>query len=1233
MIKKITISFVSVFILLAVAYYIVPKDTIMHYKKLYSDHFEDVYKRKKKGRIPKRDRMDMYYQQETERTMDPATGTVPRERLLAGIRYMEALQQQQSANRMMGALPGVNWTERGPSNCGGRTRAIMIDPNDVSKKTVWAGGVGGGLWKTIDITAPSPLWLPINDLMANLAVTTICSNPANTQIMYFGTGEGYSNADAIRGLGIWQSVDGGNNWSQLASTNNANFYYVNRMVVHTNGDVYAATNSGLFRSQNNGVTWTKVLGAGVGAATNNISDVEVSTNNSVWASTRTNGEIYRSANGNAGTWVKMNTGTNGFPATGASRIDFALAPSNSQVCYAFVAEGGGVNFYRTTNEGANWTLLPKPVDADGGIGNDITRGQYWYDMSIAIDPNNSNTLYVGGVDLFKSSDGGNTWQQVAHWYGGFGYQYAHADQHIAIYEPGNSNVIYFGNDGGVYRCGNAAAASPVIQFKSDNYNVTQFYACAIHPTAYTNYFLAGAQDNGSHQYNSGGINATVEVTGGDGCFTHIDQDQPQYQFTSYVYNNFYRSTNGGASFTGVGTSGGSFVNPSDYDNAANIMYAYSSSGTYVRWINATTGSTFQTVALSPGLTGTIRAITVSPNTPNRVFMGVGSGLVVRVDNANSVASGSAGVRINTGAGMPTGSISCIEVETGDDNHLLVTYYNYGVNSVWETKDGGTTWQSVEGNLPDMPIRWALFNPNDNTQAMLATELGVWTTDLLNGAATVWGPSNNGLANVSTQMLQLRASDKVVIAATHGRGLYSTDVFADPHPEFVADKKITYVNKPIKFTDASYKSVSWDWDFGDATNSNVQNPTKTYTTPGVYTVSLKINNSAGLVETKTSYIQILPNRGTPYTIIAGGNFDINPYDFGSEDARGTPWQRGNSAVAGKNGTLSGSNAWVTGLTATTYADNSDARLMTPNFNFSAAGTYTLKFYRKNVFESSYDGMRVEYSLDKGDTWVPLSLVTSPNWYDFANTVSNTSFPLNEAYFNVNKSSFTLCQYDVSFLAGNSNVAFRIRFKSDQSVNYAGAAVDDFEILAPPNSPLPVTLIYLSGKAFEKYNLLTWKTASEHNNKGFYIERALSDMQFSSIGFVEGNGNSNVPNVYRFKDFEPVSEHIVYYRLKQVDFDNSQNISPVVTVERRDDRILSITVSPNPVKDILTIRNLNGEKSVIRLFDMHGKLLIEHICHENTSSDIINLNDLGLRSGIYFIRVEDDNRIFTQRIIKM
>jgi PKD repeat protein len=1228
------VVWLTIGLLSTVGFLLLDSNTILHYRKVLSAYWPELSihsEEEEEGGIPLRDRIDLYWQQETERTKDPATGTVPRERLLKAMEYMSLLQQQQSSNRMMGAIAGINWYERGPKNCGGRTRAIMVDPNDATRKTIWAGGVGGGLWRTTDITATTPNWAAVDDMMANLAVTTICYNPANTQIFYAGTGEGYSNADAIRGLGIWKSINGGATWSQLASTNNANFYYVNRMVVHASGDVYAATNSGLFRSQDGGTTWIKVLGAGTGAATNNISDVETGADNSIWASTRTNGEIYRSPNGNAGSYIKLNTGANGFPATGASRIDFALAPSNSAVAYAYVAEGGGVNFYRTDDTGANWTLLPKPVDADGGIGNDITRGQFWYDMSIAVDPNNSNHLYVGGVDLFKSSNGGSSWQQVAHWYGGFGFQEVHADQHIALFEGGNSNVIYFGNDGGIYRSGNATAAIPSIEFKSDNYNVTQFYACAIHPTAYTNYFLAGAQDNGSHQYNNGGINATVEVTGGDGCFTHIDQNEPQYQFTSYVYNNFYRSTNGGATFAGVNTTGGSFVNPSDYDNSANIMYAYSSSGTYVRWTNATTGATFQTVALSAGLTGTITAITVSPNTANRVFMGVGSGKVVRVDNANTVASGSAGVQINNGAGMPTGSISCIEVETGNDNHIIVTYFNYGVNSVWETTNGGTSWTSIEGNLPDMPIRWALFNPNNNQQVMLATELGVWTTDLLNGAATNWGPSNNGMANVCTHMLQLRASDKIVIAATHGRGLFTTDAFADPYPEFLSDKRITYLNKPIQFTDASYKSTAWEWDFGDGTNASVKNPVKSYTTPGIYTVTLKINNNNSLIATKTTYIQILPNRGTPYTLASGGNFDTNPNEFGPDNTSGTPWQRGNSAIAGKNGTNSGSFAWVTGLSAANYANYTDASLMTPNYNFSAAGTYTLKFYRKNSFESGYDGMRVEYSFNKGDSWIPLGIVAA-NWYDFANTASATSFPINEPYFNVTKSAYTLCQYDVSFLAGNPNVAFRIRFKSDNSVTAVGAAIDDFEILAPNNNPLPVQLVALTGKAFKDYNAIEWTTASERNNKGFFLERSLDKMHFEDLSFIQGQGSTTNINNYHYQDDDVKNEGIYFYRLRQTDFDGKSFLSPIITIERKSE-FTPIIVNPNPASQTITVANITGQNTLIRIYDRSAAMVFERSIKSSASSTCISLSDLKILPGIYFIEVIDDGRKFSQRLIKL
>ncbi|HMT29594.1 MAG TPA: PKD domain-containing protein, partial [Bacteroidia bacterium] len=582
-----------------------------------------------------------------------------------------------------------------------------------------------------------------------------------------------------------------------------------------------------------------------------------------------------------------------------------------------------------------------------GIGADFTRGQGWYDLIGTVDPNNSNTLFVGGVDIFKTTNGGNSWQQISHWYGGFGFQEVHADQHAIIFEPGNSNVIYFGNDGGIQRTANGTATIPTITSKSDNYNVTQFYACAMNPTAYSSQFIAGAQDNGSQQYSSLGINSTVEVTGGDGCFTHIDQDQPQYQFTSYVYNNYYRSTNTGASFNGIpGNNNGSFVNPTDYDNVNNNLYACFGNGNYYVILNAPVSNTFTTVTVAAFNSGKVTHVSCSPNTANRVFFGLNNGRIVKVDNAHTTTPTAVNI---TGAGMPTGTVSCIAIENGNDNHLLATYSNYGLNSVWETTNGGTTWTSVEGNLPDMPIRWALFNPNNSAQAIVATELGVWSTDLLNGGATAWAPSNTGMANVRTDMLQIRTSDKLVIAATHGRGLFSSDVFADPYPDFVSDRRITYTGKPVTFTDASYKSTSWSWNFGDATTASVKNPVKMYSTPGLYTVTLQINGSALLQRTKVAYIQVLPNRGIPYNPAAGGNFDVNALDFGAETFSGTPFERGTSAIAGKNGTFSGSNAWVSGLTAATYQDNTDARLWTPNYNFTAPGTYTLKFYRKNIFE--------------------------------------------------------------------------------------------------------------------------------------------------------------------------------------------------------------------------------------------------------------------------------------------
>lgn len=1172
------------------------------------------------GKIPLRDRMDLAMAQEVEMTKDPKTGTVPKDRLLDAMRYADELR----ATHKVTAALSVNWVERGPSNVSGRTRAIMVDPNDVSGNTVFAGSVGGGLFRTTNIGAGSPNWTPVNDLLANLAITALAYDPTSPQVMYAGTGEGYFNADAVRGLGIFKSTDGGATWSQLASTNNVTFRYVYRIVVTSTGVVLASTQAGgIQRSTNGGTTWTKVLGTGLGitGAGSNLSyDVEIAANGDVYGTL--DGSVHKSTNAGA-TFGAAQT----LPIT-AGRIELACAPSDANYVYAVVENANAVNgILRTVNGGTTWTSRTEPDDADPGIAaTDFSRGQAWYDLSIGVDPNNRDRLYVGGVDLFLSADGAGTWTQVAHWYGGFGFQYVHADQHIVFYQPGSSSVCYFGNDGGVWRSGNANAGSPTIAFKGNNYNVTQFYSCAMHPTALTDYFLAGAQDNGSQQFSNGGINATVEVTGGDGAFCHIDQDQPQYQWTSYVYNDFYRSANGGSSWTSVSTSGGRFISPTDYDNVNNRLYGHRGTNNYMRWDNPQTGNTFATVNVA-GFGGAVSCVTVSPNTSNRVFFGIDNGDVFRVDNAHTGSP----TATNISTGLPGGYPSCIEVETGNDNHLLVCYSNYGLNSIWESINGGTSWTSVEGNMPDMPVRWLLFNPNDNTQALAATEVGVWYTDALAGGGTVWVPGNTGLANVRTDMLQIRTSDNLVAAATHGRGLFTSDVFTLPTALFTAVPTITYTNKPIQFYDNSYKGVSWVWNFGDGSpTSSLQNPTHTYSLPGKYDITLTINAGASSL-TKTGYIQVLPDRGTPYAPVDGGNFEVNVLDFGPNNVAGTSFEWGSSAIAGKSGTVSPTHAWVTGLTAANYADNGVAQLWCPSYNLTASGTYTLGFSAKFVTETGWDGFRVEYSLDKGDNWTPLGTTVAANWYNNANTLGSTVFPANEAMFSGSVGGAYVGYFrDISFLAGNANVAFRFHFGSDVNTTAAGVAIDDFYINGPSNSPsgFPVVASPLVGQWMGRGVRLDWSTYTEVNNQGFTLLRSGDGVVFEEAAFVAGAGTTSGETAYTWMDEEAIGNHY-FYQYRQVDFDGTTQLSNVVELTRAAVHD-GLKVYPNPFAQVLHIRlgddDLGGTQ--VELWTVEGRLMFS--VQPNWAGGMATLDLPEFPAGNYLLKLRQGN---TMQVVKL
>lgn len=1156
---------------------------------------------------------------EFTRSVDPALGYVPRERLKAAMEYAKELTASHKTQ-----TAGIVWRERGPSNVSGRSRAAMVDPNDPSGNSIFVAGVAGGVWKTSNINTNPPDWSPIDDFFNNLAVVSMAYDPSNTQNMYFGTGEGYLNLDAVRGQGIWKSTNGGANFAQLAATNNANFNFVYKLEVTSGGVILAATSTGLRRSADGGTTWAKVLGTGLGitgAGSNTCYDVDIAANGDVYATL--DGSIHKSTNNGATFGAALTL------PIAAGRIELACAPSDANYVYALVENGNVLaGVLRSTNAGGSFATRAEPADADPGIGaTDFTRGQAWYDLCITVDPLNRDRVWAGGVDIFRSNDGCATWTQQTHWYGGFGFQYAHADQHFIIHRPGSSDQVYFGNDGGIFRTTNGSAGTPTITFKGDNFNVTQFYACAMHPTAFTDYFLAGAQDNGTQQFASAGINSTVEATGGDGAFCHIDQDQPQFQFTQYVFNDYFRSNNGGGSWTNVSSSGGRFINPTDYDNVNNRMYCARGANQYLRWDNPQTGATFTQVAVA-GFGGQVSAVRVSENTSNRVFFGIDNGDVLRVDNAHT---GTPTVN-NISTGLPGAYVSCVEVEIGNDNHLLVTYSNYGTNSVWESVNGGATWTSVEGNLPDMPVRWALFNPLNTDEAIIATEVGVWTTDNLNGGATVWYPANTGLANTRVDMFQIRSSDNLVIAASHGRGLFSSDIFTSPNAQFGVDRPIQYNGKPFQFIDASYKATSWLWNFGDATTSTQQNPTKIYNTPGLYTVTLTIN--AGVdSETKTNFVWVLPNRGTPYTPGDGGNFDVNLTDFGPWNVTGTPWQRGSSAVAGKNGTFTAPNAWVTALVGN-YTDNTEAHLYSPNYNFTAPGTYTLRFRGKWNAENQFDGYNLEYSLDKGDNWTTLG-TSGAGWYNFANGAGGTSFPTGVPFFTGNVSaSFVQYSRDVSFLAGNGNVAFRFVFKSDVSVTGPGVAVDDFEIAGPANSVgLPISGSPLRGEWQGLAAHLEWETYIESQNRGFEMERSYNGLDFQRIGFVPTRANLTGNTSYSFTDDTPGADR-VWYRFRQVDVDGVSNYSNVVELSRSVQDALGATVYPNPAPQAFQVwvTGLADPQVNIEWINMEGRLLERKSYHFPSLSGNLSMDFTGnpLPQGNYLLRITNGGQTLVRRV---
>lgn len=558
-----------------------------------------------------------------------------------------------------------------------------------------------------------------------------------------------------------------------------------------NSTYQGATTYGVYKSSDGGANWTLLnLPLTSNGSRHCPNDIEIGVDGTIWVSTTNSwsfgnggGKIFSSTDGGI-TFVDKYTVTNGARTeievsnTTANKVYVlseidAVAPSTIEVTMLL------------TNDGFNTapTLLTLPT---GNETREITYGftgqQAFYDLMIESDPSNDQILYVGGIDLYRSANGGNSWVTISDWTSN-----VHSDQHAMTFKPNNSNVAIFGNDGGVYFSGNLSATGTPATSRNNGFNVTQFHSVAVAPTGATggnlvnDYFSAGAQDNGTNYFGSvgPGVNPSVESQGGDGGTTVFDQGADKYYISSYVYNvNInYRSTSG--TVRAISNDAGSSANGAFYpamalDSGLDILYTDYSSGTsYIvrRYTNLKSGIVTRTSITNALLTASPTALKVSPYTSGSTTLLVGTknGKLLRATGINNTTGTWTDI---TGPGF-VGSISDVEYGLSNDE-IFVTFHNYGVTSIWYTSNGTSatpTWINKEGNLPDLPVKCILQNPLNTNEVIIGTDLGVWYTNNFSTSSPTWNQSYNGMSNVKVPDMDLR-NDNKVYAATYGRGVFS-----------------------------------------------------------------------------------------------------------------------------------------------------------------------------------------------------------------------------------------------------------------------------------------------------------------------------------------------------------------------------------------------------------------------------------------------------------------------------
>jgi photosystem II stability/assembly factor-like uncharacterized protein len=743
------------------------------------------------------DAADAYYAAKRTGTSDP-------QRAYAIARAKMRLVRMTTEARGPRPEASLEWTSLGPDNIGGRTRALVIDPADPN--TMYAGGVSGGVWKTSDAGAR---WEAVGDELANLAVNSMVMDPRDRNVLYAGTGEGYFREEVrgtglpLRGNGIFVTRDAGATWSQIPSTSNADFQWVNDLAVSEldSRRIYAATRSGVWRSADGGGSWKNVLATTVKGGCLDLALRSGAAGDYLFASCGTfeRATIYRSKNAETdAAWTAVLSD----PDMG--RTTLAIAPSRPSTIYALAASNVDqalLAVFRSDKDGDEGTwnarvsrdsqphlstlILTNPVtasqrDCAGKLDNPVTMG--WYCNAIAVDPKDPERVFAAGVDLFRSDDGGSSFGLASYWWADAPSK-AHADQHNIVFHPNYDGVsnqtLYLANDGGIARTDNARAAvamgtnapcdghnsSVVFTSIVNNLGITQFYNGAAFPNG--RQFLGGAQDNSTLIGSITSPSWRTEI-GGDGGFVAVDPVDPVHVYAEFQFANIFRSDDGGKTFPTGARRGLNddflFVTPFVLD--ARQPLRLWTGGTRM-WRTDDRGTNWRQASVA--LSAHVSAIAIDPKQSDHVVAGMTDGSIDSTSQGTSATLATQWTRVSPRDGW----VSSIAFDTVNSSIVYATYAGFGGKHVWKSADGGATWTPIDGDLPDIPMHSLAIDPGRHDTLYLGSDLGVFVTS--DGGAH-W-IADSDFPPVVTESIFIGQGERgpALYAFTHGRGAWRAEL--------------------------------------------------------------------------------------------------------------------------------------------------------------------------------------------------------------------------------------------------------------------------------------------------------------------------------------------------------------------------------------------------------------------------------------------------------------------------